>query len=282
MIFFGETGGYRLLDYGDGRKLESFGSVIVDRPAPGATNRCFAPHLWQKANARYERGSGWTRFVPVAEPWQIVCEDISFEIRLSSGGQIGVFPEQQENWRWVRSVVASTQRNISILNAFAYTGGATLAALTAPTSHRVEVCHLDGSKSAVSWARRNAALNDLATAPIRWIVDDALSFLRREARRGKRYDGIILDPPAFGRGPRGRRWKLGDDFSSLLEAVQAVLSEDPLFLLLSWHAPLLSAENVLEATGQRIRPVAAEKAPLAIPCEACPPLPAGMTLRLLF
>ncbi len=282
MVFSDTTPGYSLLDYGDGRKLEMFGGILLDRPAPQATGPLRFPRYWKEAYARYDHDTGWQRRLPFSEPWQTTLEEIVFELRLSSGGQVGVFPEQAENRRWIKDVVSSARRDIALLNAFAYTGGATLAAITAPSSHRVELCHLDGAKSAVAWARRNAALNGKDSAPVRWVVDDVLSFLKREARRGRRYDGIILDPPAFGRGLRGKRWKLSTDLSLLLEATQALLSERPLFFLLSWHDPSLSLETVFEATARLLKPVSAEKASLALPCDARAPLPAGMALRLLF
>ncbi len=233
------------MDHGEGRRLESFHDVLVDRPAPSATIPRRFPERWDAAHARYDRSKGWLRRTPFDDPWLFSYHGITFSLALSPAGQVGVFPEQADNWEWMRTVIAESQRDLSLLNLFAYTGGATLAALTAPTPHRVEVCHLDGAQSAVSWARRNAVLNGKKTAPIRWIVDDALTFLRREARRGRRYDGVILDPPAFGRGPTGKPWKLTDDLPRLLEGAAAVLSDRPCFLLLSWHDATLMPETVM-------------------------------------
>ncbi len=282
MGFPDTTPRYSLLDYGDGRKLEIFGGILLDRPAPQAAGPRRFPRYWEQAHARYHRNSGWERLLPFSEPWQTSIGGIIFELRLSAGGQVGVFPEQRTNWQWIRNAILYARRDLTILNGFAYTGGSTLAAITTSTPYRVEVCHLDGAKGAVAWARRNVLLNGKDQAPVRWIVDDTLTFLRREARRGRRYDGIILDPPAFGLGPQGKRWKLGNDLPTLLDAATAILSEHPLFLLLSWHDPALSVETAIRETTDRVRAFSsAEKAQLVLPGESTPPLTAGSAVRFL-
>lgn len=277
---------YRLLDHGDGRRLESFGGIVLDRPAPQAAAPKRAPDLWPEAFARFTRdetGGSWKRFRHIEEPWLVTVDDIRFELALSPQGQVGLFPEQLANWRWLRDVVAMADRELSLLNAFGYTGGATVAAITAPTTHRVEACHLDGAKSAVAWARRNAELNGKSDAPVRWIVDDVMTFLQREVKRNRRYDGVILDPPAFGRGPDGRRWKLADDLPDLLKTAKELLSEKPLFLLFSCHDATLKAADIrgeIKRTFGAVRSL--ESLSLHIPGESGTALPAGLTMRILF
>jgi len=273
---------YRLIDYGDARKLESFNGILLDRPSPQATRSPRDPHSWKQAHASFRHGSGWERHTSFPDTWQTTYEGMLFELRLSSGGQVGLFPEQAGNWRWIKELISSASRDIAVLNVFAYTGGATLAALSASSRHRVEVCHVDGAKSTVAWARDNALLNGKGTAPVRWIVDDALSFLRREVRRGRRYDAIILDPPAFGRGPSGTHWKLSRDLAPLLDTAQKLLTERPLFFLLSWHDPALPAEEILKMTPARLRNGAVETVSLVIPCETGGALSGGTALRFRF
>ncbi|HNT28420.1 MAG TPA: class I SAM-dependent methyltransferase [bacterium] len=276
---------YALLDHGEGRKLESFGGVILDRPAPQATGPRRYPKAWGAAHASFLKGSGWRRLRPFDEPWRAKIDGIVLELALHAQGQVGLFPEQGPNWRWLRDAVASADRDLTMLNVFAYTGGATIAPLTVRVPHRVEVCHLDGSKGAVTIARRNTALNDLGDAPVRWLTDDALAFMKREKRRGRRYDGIVLDPPAFGRGPDGGQWKLADSLPDLLALAADLLSERPLLMLLSWHDPgLVSARAVAmmrEAlTGKSISSV--RGLALVLPCRGHGMLAAGRSVRVLF
>ncbi len=277
---------YRLLDHGDGRRLESFGGIILDRPAPQSVGPQLAPALWPEAFARFTRdetGGSWKRFRHIEEPWLVTVDDIRFELALSPQGQVGIFPEQLANWRWLRDVIAMADRELSLLNAFAYTGGSTLAMIAAPTPHPISLCHLDGAKSAVAAARRNAELNGKGDAPVRWIVDDVMTFLRREVKRNRRYDGIVIDPPAFGRGPDGKRWKLADDLPDLLRTAKALLSEKPLFLLFSCHDAALKAADIrseLKRTFGAVRSL--ESLSLHISGESGAALPAGLTMRILF
>jgi len=171
-----------------------------------------------------------------ATPWTAAVGGLAFEIRLARSGQIGCFPEQASTWDWVAERIggaAATGRLVEVLHLFAHTGGSTLAAARAGA----RVVHVDAARPAIAWARRNAELNGLSAAPIRWIADDADGFTRREARRGRRYDGIVLDPPSFGHGPDGRPWQLAGDLPGLLEACAAVLADDAGFVVLSAHTP---------------------------------------------
>ncbi|HSA33062.1 MAG TPA: class I SAM-dependent methyltransferase [bacterium] len=276
---------YALLDHGEGRKLESFGGVIIDRPAPHAVGPRRRPERWIDAHAVFLKGEGWRRLRPFDEPWRAKIADIVFELALHAQGQVGVFPEQAPNWRWLRDMVVSADRDLTILNVFAYTGGATIAPISTGAPHRVEICHLDGAKGAVTIARRNAVLNDLGDAPVRWLTDDALTFMKREKRRGRRYDGIILDPPAFGRGADGGQWKLADSLPDLLALAADLLSERPSLLLLSWHDPVLVPARAVAMTrealtGKSISSV--RELALALPCRGHESLAAGRSIRVLF
>jgi 23S rRNA (cytosine1962-C5)-methyltransferase len=239
---------YELIDIGDLRRLERFGPWLIDRPAPaegGFPTR--AADAWATAAARFEtdeRGSGrWTTRAPEVEaPWPASLDGLNFEIRLAPSGQLGCFPEQRGTWGWIRNSLRArdSERPPEVLNLFAHTGGSTLAAARAGA----RVVHLDAGRSAIAWARRNAQLNGLAEAPIRWIVDDAVRFTEREARRGRRYDGIVLDPPSFGHDPGGRPWRLEADLPRLLEACVAVLADGPAFVVLSAHTSGFGAERL--------------------------------------
>lgn len=229
---------YGLLDSGNGRKLEKFGAVTISRPCATAYWRpqCKSS-AWTEADALFSREEGlqWEGRKKLPESWSIELSGLKMMLKATDFGHLGVFPEQESNWRWIRDTVAAaaSKREVSILNLFAYSGGSSLAAAQGGAS----VCHLDASKGMVEWARNNAELNGLQDAPIRWIVDDAMKFLQREERRGRRYDGIILDPPSYGRGSRSEVFKIEDDILPLLAACKAVLSDDPLFILFSCHTP---------------------------------------------
>ena len=243
-----EAGDYELVDIGDLRRLERFGPWLIDRPAP--TEGGFpvrTPDAWAGAAARFEtakRGSGrWATSVPEVEaPWAASLAGLSFEIRLAPSGQLGCFPEQRASWTWIRTLLdgRDTERSAEVLNLFAHTGGSTIAAARAGA----RVVHVDAGRSAIAWARRNAEMNGLADAPIRWIVDDAVRFTEREARRGRRYDGLVLDPPSFGHDPGGRPWQLETDLPRLLEACVAVLAGGPAFVVLSAHTPSFGPERL--------------------------------------
>mgnify|MGYP000145779685 CR=1 FL=1 len=241
---------YAFLDCGGHRKLERFGEITLVRPCPTAVwPPKLSKEVWEKAHAEFIRkpaGGEWQKNAALPETWKISWGVVQLYLRLAAGGQVGVFPEQADNWEWVHRLVcaarAKTSQPPAILNCFAYTGAATLWSAAAGA----QVCHVDGARSNVTWARRNAALSGLAECPIRWIVEDVYRFLGRERRRGRRYEGIILDPPAFGRGPGGRVWFLARDLPLLLEAAASLLSEYCLFMIISCHAPALSAEKLAE------------------------------------
>lgn len=227
---------YRLLDFGGGRKLEQFGTRRVDRPAPGADNQQRHLSLWRNTCTRFDRpGSGqpgaWTGPLNASAPWVVQWHQLVFELECSPHGQIGIFPEQASNWDWMIRQIRQAAQPLSVLNLFAYTGGSTLAAASAGAS----VAHVDSAASVVKKARRNARASGLADAPIRWLVEDAPTFVRRELRRGRRYDGLILDPPTYGHGTKRRPWRFEEHLPELLVDCWALANNDPLFVVLSCH-----------------------------------------------
>ena len=248
------TDDYELLDSGDGRKLERFGKYVLARPCSQAMWRPNRPNAdWAKADASFDRedGNNWHGRANLPKEWQIETAGIRFKLGGTDFGHLGIFPEQRAQWRWIRQQVNSAAQpstfNLQppkVLNLFAYSGGSTMAAALGGA----EVCHLDASKGMVEWARENARLNGLQDHPIRWIVDDAHKFMKREIRRGRKYDAIILDPPTFGRGAGGEMYKIERDLKDTLSLVKDLLSDRPLFVLFSSHTPGLSqivAENIL-------------------------------------
>ena len=239
---------YELLDIGELRRLERFGPWLIDRPAPSEGGfPARTPDAWTETAARFEpadRGVGrWVVTVPeVDHPWTATLAGLRFEIRLTPSGQLGCFPEQRPTWAWIDARLGprADEGPAEVLNLFAHTGGSTLAAARAGA----RVVHVDAGRSAVAWARRNAELNGLTDKPIRWIADDAVRFTEREARRGHRYDGLIIDPPSFGHDPGGRPWRLETDLPRLLEACVAVLADGPAFVVLSAHTPGFGPERL--------------------------------------
>jgi 23S rRNA (cytosine1962-C5)-methyltransferase len=208
-------------------------------------------------------------------------DGLTFELRPTPSGQVGFFAEQIPVWVWLDEQVHAAGRPVSVLNLFAYTGGSTLASARAGAS----VTHIDASRSAVAWARRNAELSDLASAPVRWIVDDALAFVRREARRGRRYDGVVLDPPSYGHGPRGERWTLDDQLPELLDAAIAVAASDAFILATAhpegWRPSDLAAhlEDAFDRAGRGQDARAIESAPLELQARSGAMAPAGIVAR---
>lgn len=229
---------YALLDSGEGEKLERYGEVTLSRPDPQALWRKNLPEkTWEKAQAIFLRDGKATEWkIKPGTParWQIELAGLKFWIKPTAFKHTGLFPEQAGNWEWVEKKV---KPGMSVLNLFGYTGGATLAAASAGA----EICHVDGSKAAMTWARENAELSGLGQKPIRWILDDAVAFVRREIKRGHRYNGIILDPPSFGHGPKGETWKIETSFLPLLDLCSEVLSDQPKFVLLNGYASGYSA-----------------------------------------
>ena len=224
---------YELLDCGGGEKLERWGDKLLVRPDPQAIwNTPRAHRGWKKPDARYARSSSgggqWAdRSVP--QRWQVGYRDLTFNVGLMNFKHTGVFPEQAANWDFAREQIQQAGRPVSVLNLFAYTGGATIACAAAGAS----VCHVDAAKGMVQWARENAKASGLEDKPIRWIVDDCGKFVEREIRRGRKYDAIIMDPPSYGRGPSGEVWKLEENLYPFVELVSGVLSDDPLFVILN-------------------------------------------------
>lgn len=243
---------YELLDASDGERLERWGDIVLVRPDPQVLwkNRREHPQ-WNKYDARYHRsskGGGSWEFRTIAQKtldtgWKIAYKHATLKVCPTGFKHTGVFPEQAVNWdfqyRTISDAVKSG-RNVSVLNLFAYTGGATLACAAAGAS----VCQVDASKGMTAWAKENAALSGLANAPIRYIVDDCKKFLEREIRRGHTYDALIMDPPSYGRGPSGELWRLEDDADELTELCTRVMSEKPLFALFNSYTTGLSASTV--------------------------------------
>jgi 23S rRNA (cytosine1962-C5)-methyltransferase len=246
---------YALLDSGDGLKLERFGSYIFVRPESQAMWKRSLDNEWKQAHAVFqptgeESGGHWNFKKKVDEKWEMKYDlslsprELKFWAMTTPGRHLGVFPEVASHWDWFSGLIAQAKREINALNLFGYTGLATLAAAAAGA----QVTHVDASKKSVSWARANQALSNLTEKPIRWIVDDALKFVQREARRGVKYDGLILDPPKFGRGPKGEVWEVYKSLPSLLEACRECLSEHPLFVVTTLYAVRASAIHVAQAT----------------------------------
>lgn len=235
---------YELLDFGGGRKLERFGEWVLDRPAPGADGPIKLRDLWKTSTARYQ-GSRTTEGEWVPKKWQVasgewrveLSDESQFKLLLSPlpSGQVGVFPEQLENWVWIAKQcgkIAKPQA-AKVLNLFAYTGGSTLAAACAGA----EVTHVDAAKSMVARARENAEASGLADAPNRWVVEDAVKFCQREVKRGNQYDAVILDPPTYGHGPKGEAWSIKHDLLPLLELCHVLTTGRLKFALLTCHTP---------------------------------------------
>lgn len=220
---------YELIDSGNEQKWERFGEFILCRPCPQAVWR---PQKAVQADGLFSRegGNRWTFKKKVPASWDVSLCGVCLKIAPTDFGHLGVFPEHAALWDGMRSQIAKGDR---VLNLFAYSGGATLAA----AQEGAHVCHVDASKGMVDWARENSALNHLEKAPIRWIVDDAMKFLKREEKRGSHYEGILLDPPTFGRGNRGEVFKIEEEILPLLELCKAVLSQQPKFVILSCHTP---------------------------------------------
>lgn len=239
-----ETAGwedYALLDSGEARKLERYGSVIVDRPDAQAIWKRSSPELWDEAQAVFsadkdEEGAGrWKRAPGLDDEWSMSFQDVRFICRFSAFRHVGVFPEQAAHWAWFAERISRAKaagRTLKILNLFGYTGVASLVA----AASGAEVTHVDASKKAIAWARENQALSGLDNKPIRWICDDAAKFVAREGRRGNVYDGIILDPPKYGRGPKGEVWQVMEDLPGLMDDCRAILAPKADFMILTAYA----------------------------------------------
>lgn len=278
---------YELLDTANGERLERWGDVTLIRPDPQIIwkNAGEAPE-WATAHARYIRsdkgGGAWDYRRKLPESWKISYGDLTFMVKPTGFKHTGLFPEQAVNWDYCGELIRTAGRPINVLNLFAYTGGATLACAAAGAS----VCHCDAVKGMVDWARTNAKLSGLEDKPVRWIVDDANKFIGREIRRGTRYDGVILDPPSYGRGTNGEMWKLEDSIFELMTNITALLSDKPLFVLLNSYTTGLSASvmsYLLQMTvGKRFKiEVLSEEIGLPVK-QTSMPLPCGSTAIVRF
>lgn len=232
---------YELIDTSGGERLERWGNVILIRPDPQIIWRTPKNNpLWKNANAIYHRastgGGAWENLKKFPEIWTISYNGLLFNLKTMGFKHTGIFPEQAVNWDFIVSKIKSTERPLKVLNLFGYTGAATLFAAKAEAS----VCHVDASKGMVGWARENAIISSLAERPIRWIVDDCTKFVLREIRRGNKYDGIIMDPPSYGRGPDGEIWKFEDQIFSLLNLCAEILSDNAEFLILNSYTSGIS------------------------------------------
>lgn len=244
---------YNLIDSADGEKLEYWGDILLRRPDPQAIwTEKSEKTLWNKTDAWYHRsdkgGGSWQYFnKKMPERWTINYENLTFNIKPMGFKHTGLFPEQAVNWDWFSKLIKNAGRPIRVLNLFAYTGGATVAALASGA----EVVHVDASKGMVTWAKENVVSSGLADKPVRYIVDDVKKFVLREARRGREYDGIIMDPPSYGRGPSGEVWKIEDELYPLIQDCMNILSDNPLFFLINSYTTGISPtilENVLNMT----------------------------------
>jgi 23S rRNA (cytosine1962-C5)-methyltransferase len=230
---------YELIDSGDGDKLEKIGGYIIIRPDPRIIwMKKAPPETWQNADAVFARTGAtqgnWNIKKQPPIPWIISYHKLKFTLRPTEFKHIGLFPEQATNWNWIKNQING--KPLKVLNLFAYTGGATLAALSAGA----EVTHVDSVKSAIDWANDNLKASNLDSKPVRWIIDDASKFVEREIKRGSKYDGIIMDPPRFGRGSKGEVWKIEKDLPKLLETVKNILSDKPKFILINAYTADLS------------------------------------------
>jgi len=228
---------YEVIDVGDGEKLERYGTVILRRPDSNtlAYVADFSTTWWQTTDATFSQGNQhgqWIFTHPLPESWTINYTDLTFKIAPTIYKHTGIFPEQATHWDWMRKLIRNANRPIKVLNLFAYTGAASLACAKEGAS----IVHVDASKGMVLWAKENAILSGLSEAPIRYIVDDVIKFVQREIRRGNTYDAIIMDPPTFGRGPKGELWRFNEQLSELIDACQLLLSDQPLFFLVSTYS----------------------------------------------
>ena len=278
---------YELIDTANGERLERWGDVTLIRPDPQIIWKNTGEAAeWQSAHARYIRsdkgGGAWDFRRELPESWKISYGDLRFMVKPTGFKHTGLFPEQAVNWDYCGELIRDAGRPINVLNLFAYTGGATLACAAAGAS----VCHCDAVKGMVDWARTNAKLSGLEDKPVRWIVDDANKFIAREIRRGTRYDGVVLDPPSYGRGTNGEMWKLEDSIYDLMTSITALLSEKPLFVLLNSYTTGLSASvmsYLLQMTvGNRFKiEVTSEEIGLPVKKTGMP-LPCGSTAIVRF
>ena len=246
---------YELIDASSGERLERWGDIILIRPDPQIIwNTPRNNPLWRKAHACYHRSSSgggqWEVIKKIPDVWQVRYKSLTFNIKPMGFKHTGLFPEQAVNWDDMAAMIRKAERPVKVLNLFAYTGGATLACLSAGAN----VCHVDASKGMTQWARENAASSGLDKLPQRWIVDDCIKFVQREIRRGNRYDAVIMDPPSYGRGPGGEVWKLEEQIYSLVELCSQVLTDSPLFFNINSYTTGLSPSVMNYLNGAILKP----------------------------
>lgn len=272
---------YELLDSGDNMKLERLGDIVVARPETQALWQKKHPDLWKDIHAEFafkDKKGVWHTKKPVPESWTLSWKNVRFSARLTGFKHTGIFPEQEPNWQWISEKVSKIEKP-TILNLFGYTG---IASLVAAQSGAF-VTHVDASKQSLDWAHDNADLSQLPKESIRWMLDDALAFAKREARRGAKYDGIILDPPAFGRGAKGEVWKIEEDLPALLETLKTLLSEKPgSFMLINGYAAGYAPRSFAQAIESVFGEVAGECGELFIQESDSPRVvPAGIYVRFV-
>jgi len=273
---------YELIDAADGSKLERWGNVILNRPDPQIIWKEKSDlDSWKKAHAKYNRsksgGGEWSFNETLPESWKIKYKHLSFNVKPMGFKHTGLFPEQAANWDFIHECIKTRNDSVNVLNLFAYTGGATVAAAAAGAS----VVHVDAAKGMVQWAKDNAALSGLKDAPIRYIVDDCLKFVEREIRRGHKYDAIIMDPPSYGRGPKGEIWKFEDELYGLVSKCVQILSDNPLFFIVNSYTTGIShtvVANVLKMTIKHKGVITSDEIGLPIKSSGMV-LPCGATTR---
>lgn len=266
---------YKILDMANGQKLEKWGNIILSRPDPQIIwkEKTF-PNKWKEINATYNRsktgGGSWDFKKKLPSQWQIHYKNLTFNIKPMGFKHTGLFPEQAVNWDWMINKIKTekqrTNREIKVLNLFAYTGGATVACLSAGAS----VCHVDSSKGMTTWAKENVASSGLEKRPVRYIVDDVVKFVNREIRRGNKYDAIIMDPPSYGRGAKGEVWQFENNIYDLVELCTNILSNKPIFFLINSYTTGISStvlKNILELTVERKHKGKIEAGEIGLPME---------------
>jgi 23S rRNA (cytosine1962-C5)-methyltransferase len=275
-----ETQEYQLLDFGNGRRLERFGPLVLDRPCPAAENVDRAdPAAWEQADARFERTEGklgrWIADHPLPERWTVAHGPITLELKPTEFGHLGVFPEQAANWEWLTQKLRNAPPPVKILNLFAYTGASTLAAAAAGA----ETVHVDAARNVVAWARRNAQASGLVDAPVRWITEDAVKFVRRELERGNTYQAVILDPPSYGHGRRGELWRIAKHLPRLLAMCNQLMTGESPFVLLTCHTPKFGPDRLARLVSEAFGDGRVAARPLTLPAATGRELPSGVVVR---
>ncbi len=273
---------YEVIDTGNGEKLERWGDVILRRPDPQTIWPEQQKELWRRADAVYHRsqkgGGEWEYMRKLPERWTISYKNLRFYVHPTGFKHTGLFPEQAVNWDWMAGLIRNAQRPVRVLNLFAYTGGATMACAAAGA----HVTHVDAAKGMVQWAGENRALSGIDETRVRWIVDDVRKFVLREQRRGNTYDGILMDPPSYGRGGNGEIWKLEDELFSLVEECVKILSDDPLFMLINSYTTGLQPavlNNMLTMTVKKKHGGQVNADEIVLPVTAGGVLPCGASGR---